>query len=121
MVFLPFRSGNQYAELYLSIANVRDNALQIILFLFQMMLLLGSVPVLLLLPGILSIMVLAGCWLLILALTKPIQGPKVVYSKMDEKAMESAKQYEHERWLFVNGIATGYGVTFSQAILSAYV
>ena len=107
-IFLPFRTDNQDAELYLGLANLRDNALQVVLFSLESLFLLLAIPVIVVLPGSLIIAVAAGCCFLVLALTKPIQGPSITYSRMDGETTASAKRHEDERWLFVNGCSTAY-------------
>lgn len=47
-----------------------------------------------------------------MALMKPMQGPRIAYSAMDKETVENAKRYEGERWVFVNGIATGSVASF---------
>lgn len=106
-LFLPLRTDDRNAELFLCLANLRDNALLMILAFLETFFLLAALPVFLLLPGCLSLLVAGACGLLVLALMRPMQGARIAYSAMDEATLEGAKRFEHERWLFVNGIATG--------------
>lgn len=106
-IFLPFRTSNRNAELYLSLVNLRDMALQGVLFGWETLFLVLALPIHMLLPGTLSIPIAVGCCLFVVGMAKIGQGPTMVYSKMDEATTMRAKQYENERWLFVNGIATG--------------
>ena len=108
MIFLPFRTNDQNAELYMGRANVRDNMFQVVLFIVEIILTLAAIPILLLLPGAFSVLASVASCLLVLAITKPIQGVRIAYSNLDEETVQSAEKYEHERWVFINGIATGY-------------
>ena len=107
-VFIPLKTVHQDGELYLSFANIRENGLQVALFLLEIVLLLVAVPIFLLLPGIITTVAAVACCFLILGLTNPLQGPRIAYSKMNDEIIESANQHKHERWLFINGIATGH-------------
>lgn len=69
--------------------------------------LLAALPLFLLLPGCLSLLLASACGALVTALLRPLQGPRIAYSVLDAEVVEHAKRYEHERWVFVNGIATG--------------
>ena len=105
-IFLPFKANDKSAELYLNIANLRDIFLQCWLCVIETTLLVLAVPAFFILPGIVSVVAAALCGTVINLLTRPIQGPKIVHSNMDEEAMALAKSHKDERWLFVNGVAT---------------
>lgn len=107
LIFLPFRTTDRDAELYLSVANIRDLLLQLMITFLESIFLLAALPVFLLLPGTLSLLVAAICCVLLMGLTAPMQGARIAYSALDEATAENAKRHQHERWLFVNGIATG--------------
>lgn len=106
-VFLPFRTSNPNAELYLNLANLKDMVLQGVLFGWETMFLLLAFPAFLTMPGITAITLATCCCIFVLGLARLEQGPRFAYSKMDEATKTGAKQHEHERWLFINGIATG--------------
>ena len=106
-VFIPFRTSNPNGELYPSLANLRSMVLQGVLLGCETIFLCLALPIYLTMPGALSILLAACCCLIILGLARLGQGRRFAYSKMDEATKIRAKQYEHERWLFVNGIATG--------------
>lgn len=108
LLFMPSKTSNADSEMAMSAANTRDQVLQFLIFVLELLLLLLAIPALVVLPGIITALVVALCYMIIWAMTKPMQGPKIVYSKMDEATVESAKEHEHERWLFINGIATGH-------------
>ena len=108
MIFLPFRTSDQNAELYMGRANICDNMFQVVLFIVEIILMLAAIPITLLLPGGFGVLASVASCFLVLGMTKPIQGARIAYSKMDEKTVQSAKNHEHERWVFINGIATGY-------------
>ena len=107
-VVIPFRTSNKSAELYMSPAGFLDVVLNGFLFLFESILLLVAVPAFLFLPGGVFLLVATICVSLILLAAWPMQGPRVAYSKMDEKTMATAKQHESERWIFINGCMTGW-------------
>lgn len=106
-IFLPFKTNDPNSECYLSLAGARDLLLQGWLFIMEASLLLLSPFVLLLLPGILSVLAIAMCYLTVYLVTWPLEGPDVTYSNMDETTEALAEQHRDERWLFINGIATG--------------
>lgn len=91
----------------MSVANVRDMALQAVLFAVEVAVLVLVVPAFLMLPGavygVLAVVVGGLVW----GLTRPMEGPTVVYSRMDERTVEMARRCEDERWVFVNGCTVG--------------
>ena len=106
-IFLPFSTNDPSSECYLSPEGARDILLQGWLFIMEASLLLISPFVLLVLPGTLSILAIAMCYLAIYLVTWPLEGPDVTYSNMDGKTEALAQQHRDERWLFINGTATG--------------
>ena len=106
-IFLPFRTNDPSSECYLSLAGAGNILLQGWLFIMEACLLLISPFVLLLLPGTLSVLAIAMCYLTVYLVTWPLEGPDVTYSNMDEKTEALAEQHRDERWLFINGTATG--------------
>jgi hypothetical protein len=107
LLFLPLRTTDRDAELFLCFANIRDNTLHLILAFLETFFLLAALPVFLFLPGCLSLLVAGACAVLVMALMRPMQGARIAYSTMGEEVLEGAKRFEGERWVFVNGIATG--------------
>ncbi len=106
-IFLPFNTKDPSSEFYLSLEGARDIVLQGWLFIMEASLLFMSPFVLLLLPGTLSVLAIAMCYLTVYLVTWPLEGPDVTYSNMDEKTKALAEQHRDERWLFINGTATG--------------
>ena len=106
-IFLPFKTNDPSSECYLSLVGARDFLLQGLLFIMEASLLLLSPFVLLLLPGILSVLAIAMCYLTVYLVTWPLEGPDITYSNMDETTEALAEQHRDERWLFINGTATG--------------
>ena len=102
-IFLPFRTNDPSSECYLSLAGAGNILLQGWLFIMEASLLLISPIVLLILPGTLSVLALATCYLI----TWPLEGPDITYSNMDETTEARAEQHRDERWIFINGTATG--------------
>jgi len=107
LLFLPLRTTDRDAELFLCFANIRDNTLHLILAFLETFFLLAALPVFLFLPGCLSLLVAGACAVLVMGLIRPMQGARIAYSAMGEEVLEGAKRFEGERWVFVNGIATG--------------
>ena len=106
-IILPFKTSDSSAELYMSVSRTRDNLVQCWLFFVEAILLLLAVPAILVLPGWISI--LAAClWCFVIrTICLPLQGPRVVHSKIDLEAVTGARQHEDERWIFINGCMTG--------------
>ena len=106
-IFLPVKTKDPSSECYPSLEGVRDILVQGWLFIMEASLLLMSPFVLLVLPGALSLLAIAMCYLTVYLATWPLEGPDVTYSDMDEKTEALAEQHRDERWLFINGTATG--------------
>ena len=106
-IFLPFNTNDPSSECYLSLAGVGNILLQGWLFIMEASLLFMSPFVLLLLPGALSVFAIALCYVTVYLVTWPLEGPDVTYSNMDETTEALAEQHRDERWLFINGTATG--------------
>lgn len=106
-IFLPFNTTDPSSECYLSLEGARDILLQGWLFIMEASLLLISPFVLLVVPGTFSVLAIAMCNLTVYLVTWPLEGPDVTYSNMDEKTEALAEQHRDERWLFINGTATG--------------
>ena len=81
--------------------------LQSWLFIMETNLLFMAVPALLLFPGAVCMTAMALCCLTIYLVAYPMRGPRVTQSKMDSLTEAMAGQHKDERWLFVNGCATG--------------
>ena len=106
-IFLPFKAKNPSDELYMDIKGARDAILQCWLFVIQSALLLVTPIAFLLLPGALSIAAVALCCLTVYLVSWPMEGPSVTYSNMDDATGALAEKHRDERWIFVNGTATG--------------
>ena len=106
-IFLPVKTRDPSSECYPSLQGVRDILVQGWLFVMETSLLLISPLVLLVLPGALSVLAIAMCYMTVYPVTWPLEGPDVTYSDMDEKTETLAEQHRDERWLFINGTATG--------------
>ena len=80
--------------------------LQGMLFLIESLVIVLVVPAFLVLPGAvfaLGAVVVGG---VVWALARVMEGPTMVYSRMDERRVESSRQHADERWVFVNGCMT---------------
>ena len=104
-VVLPFRTKDKGAELHWSPRGIRNSILQALLILFQTLLLFAALPALIILPGGVSAIVALLSWFIIYALSWPLQGPRVVYSNLEEDST-APKDFADERWLFFNGCWT---------------
>ena len=114
-IILPFKTSDKSCELYMGPSNARDLLLQGWLSALEIVFLVASIPVAMLLPGIISVGLAMLCCGTIYILSWPIQGAKIAYSMMDDDTVLSAEKHGSERWLFVNGCATGCGLaTFFQ-------
>ena len=107
-VFLPFKTVDKSAEFYMNTKGTRDMILQLWLFVSQIGLLLLAPLAMLVLPGGIFLIVAAISCLGIYALSIPLQGPRIVYSQLDDAAALAAKDYEKERWLYINGCITSH-------------
>ncbi len=105
---IPFRTSDKSCELYVGPSSARDLLLQGWLSVLEITFLVAAIPVILLLPGVLSIVIATLCCAVVYILSWPMQGPRIAYSMMDDDTITSAEQHGSERWLFVNGCATGY-------------
>lgn len=114
-IIIPFHTSNKNAELFISPTSILDIILNSWLFLFQSILFLVAVPAFFILPGGVLLLAATLCICSILVAAWPMQGPRIAYSKMDEKTTAIAKQHESERWLFINGCVTGWE-TFESAL-----
>ncbi len=106
-VFLPLKADNPSNELYLSLASVRDIIIQSLLFIIETLVLILAIPAFLVLPGLVSLAALALICLSIWLIAKPMEGPRIAYSNMNENTLALAEQRKDERWVFVNGCAVG--------------
>ena len=108
LLVIPFRTSDKHAELYLNLGGLCDMVLQSWLFLDEIVLLFLVPVVMFLLPGSLFLLVSSLACVLIYVLSWPMQGSRIVYSKMDNATIASAVDYKHERWLFINGCLIGH-------------
>ena len=107
-LFLPFKTTNDKAELYLDRHNSKEMLLQVLLFLFETSLLLLSLPALLILPGGIFLVLAGISVLLICFLAWPLEGSTLTYSSMDQSTQASAERHKDERWIFINGCASSH-------------
>lgn len=107
-LFLPLTASTDSSESYLSLSSAKETILQSLLFIVEVILLILVVPALLILPGAAFILIAILSYTAIYLIARPMEGPPISYSKMDEATMALAAQHNDERWLFVNGTATGH-------------
>lgn len=106
-IVLPFHTADDSCELYMGVSGARDVVLQSWLFILETTFLLFTIPAVLILPGALLLGLATFCGLVVYAVSWPMRGPRIAYSKMDDETIKSAEQHDTERWLFVNGCMTG--------------
>lgn len=110
-LILPFWTTVPDAELYmLSIGAVIDLFLQGLLFVLEAAILVMAPVLLLVLPASVSASVAVFTSLLIYVISRPMSGPRIVYSQMNEATTAGAEGYKDERWLFVNGCLVGHRI-----------
>ena len=104
-LFLPFPSKAQYAELSprTRIHKSGETVLQVLLFVLETTLLLTFIPTFILLPGSVSLPAMILALLLIYLISLPMSGPATAKSKTETKN----DRYQNERWVFINGCASG--------------
>lgn len=107
LTLLPVKASETRAATYSVLITIRDYFLNGCLIILEISFLFLAVPAMFVLPGSLSLVVVALYTLATIILTWPLHGERIAYSKMDERTTATAKRYESERWLFVNGIMTG--------------
>ena len=117
-LFLPLKTADGSGELYMSVKTTRDLMLQACLFIFEVILLVAAPIIGLVLPGGLLLLATLLCCLGIRSLSLPMQGQRILYSKMDEATVQSAKEHKDERWVFINGCMTGYLTSVCSEVLA---
>ena len=80
--------------------------LQGMLFVIESLIMVLFVPALLLLPGAVFMIAAAVMGIVVWALARLMEGPTMVYSRMDEGTVERSRRHADERWVFVNGCMT---------------
>lgn len=108
LLIIPFRTSNNQAELYLSWEGSRDILLQSWLFLTELVFLLFAPAAVFLLPGGLLLLIVGLACFLNYLVSWPMQGERIIHSKIADDSITSVRKYEHERWLFINGCMTGH-------------
>ena len=106
-MFLPRKTSDDKAELYLSRQNAKEMTLQVLLFLYELALLLLFIPGFFVLPGSVSMIFAGGSVLIVRLIAWPMEGSGISQSSMDEAIQVSAQHHTDERWLFINGCASG--------------
>lgn len=107
LVFFPIRKQSANQDGRSRFAALRDNAIQALLLLVELVLLILLVPALVILPGLLFIVVFGACVLVIQLIAWPSQGPRIVESTVSQDDGLQPQRYQGERWVFINGICTG--------------
>ena len=91
----------------MNLGGLHDIVLQSWLFLVEIVLLFLMPVAMYLLPGGVFFLMFSLAYLLIYMLSWPMQGSRIVYSRMDDATITSAAKHENERWLFINSCITG--------------
>ena len=90
----------------MSIKNLKYMVLQGLLFVIESLVMVLFVPAFLVLPGAVFAMGTVVVGGVVWALARLMEGPTMVYSRMDERTVESSRRHADERWVFVNGCMT---------------
>ncbi|KAL8650349.1 MAG: hypothetical protein Q9210_003873 [Variospora velana] len=104
LLFFPWKRRDKQDN-HLRFQSFRDAVIQALLLLIELVLSILVLPALVWTPVILFIAITVACVLLVGLLAWPTQGPRIVESTMDKRALP--QQYAGERWVFINGICTG--------------
>ena len=107
-IFLPFKTKDDQAELYLAGQNIPELLLQVFLFLYESFLLLLFLPALIVLPGSVFLILAGISFIFILLFTWPLEGPALALSMMDHTTQASAERHMDEKWIFINGTASSH-------------
>jgi hypothetical protein len=105
-VFMPIATTTQNLRTHATWLNLRDSMIHITLFLLEVLMLTTVIPAFTILPGIAFVSVTAACCGMIYVVSMPIRGPRTVKSSLDSTTLSHVGQFEDERWLFINGIAS---------------
>lgn len=108
-IFLPFRSKNKHAELYLGDKkNVKELFLHVVLTVLGLAYLVGGVVVGLLLPGWIGLLFWFLGYLVIKAISWRLNyGAVTFWSDPKLEGGEGWYGKPEERWVFVNGVDAG--------------
>ncbi|KAI4180715.1 MAG: hypothetical protein L6R41_007054, partial [Letrouitia leprolyta] len=107
LVFFPIKKHGGNQDGHSRLASFRDNVIQALLFLVEIISLILFIPALIVLPGLLFIVFLGLCVLIAQLIAWPTQGPRIVESTVSEASSHHLQQQPQERWVFINGICTG--------------
>ena len=80
--------------------------LQGVLFVIESLVMVLVVPAFLALPGAVFAAGAVVVGSVVLALARVMEGPTMVYSRTDQRTIESWRRHADERWVFVNGCMT---------------
>lgn len=101
----PYDSG-EFAELSLTPGNIFCLFMHFLLVVWQLVFFIGIIPLCILLPVWLAALAVVGFfainWLLVLTLN----GSSPTYTS-DPKYALALPEHEHEKWIFINGVACG--------------
>lgn len=103
-IFCPFRTSQATDELSWDSNNLRYQVCLLLITLTQAFLFSIVLFGLVWFPGFLSIPIASASSAFIWALCYPLQGPRIVYSKLTEESLNTARRRTDERWIFINGI-----------------
>jgi hypothetical protein len=121
-VIMPLSTSNPEDEFYLGWGpNLLGMFLISFASSFEVILLLGVIPLFLLLPGPIAILVFALGQTFIHIICYPMQGPSKVWSEKptDPERIARHKKNAAERWFFLNGCCvSGYNVQQNVNLLS---
>jgi len=120
-VIMPLWTSNPQDEFYLGGSNLLGLTLLSFATIFEVFLLIFSIPLFLFLPGPVSLLVFIGGQILLHILCYPLQGPSRVWSKapIDPDMIAKYEKNAGERWFFLNGCCvSGHNLQQNVDVLS---
>lgn len=82
--------------------DARDTLMQACLAIIQFWVLVVAIPAFIALPGLLFAGFMNTAWLLTLAMTWPLSGPRISIHEQEKTPMTN--EFSDERWIYVNGM-----------------
>jgi hypothetical protein len=82
--------------------DARDTLMQACLAIMQIWVFVVAIPAFITLPGFLFAGFMNAAWLLTLAMTWPLSGPRILIQEQEKAPMTN--EFSDERWIYVNGM-----------------
>ena len=104
-LFLPLKSTNADGKSYTDNSDFVERSLQILLFIIETLVVVLAIPAFIVLPGLLFLAATGVVFLIVQLLSYPLSGPSPILSNT---APLTSQQHPSERWVFLNGCASGH-------------